>query len=135
MSIQWSVGIDRSPWYYLAVGKDGLRKDSELRKCKGAVLVAERGSEVTRMEVVSKLPVSVFVMVRPYSGHPIKRQGRDTPLVRRIARKWGENGQYYTWILAKGVCDKTVGKPPTSNKEGLGDWMVEPQQTGSPAVT
>ena len=40
VSIQWSVGIDRSPWYYLAGGKDGLRKDSELRKCKGAVLVA-----------------------------------------------------------------------------------------------
>ena len=42
-------------------------------KRKEAVLVAERCSEVTRMEVGSELPVSVFVMVRPYSGHPISK--------------------------------------------------------------
>ena len=35
------------------------------------------------------------------------------PVVCRYARKWGENGQYCPWTLAKGVGDKTVGKPST----------------------
>jgi len=50
----------------------GLRTEEK----RGAVLVAERCSEVTRTAVGSELPVSVDVMVRPYSGHPIKRQGK-----------------------------------------------------------
>ena len=52
-----------------------------------------------------------------------------------IALKWRENGQYYAWILARGVRDKTVGKPPTFSRKGLGNWVEKPRQTGSPAVT
>ena len=91
------------------------------------------------------------------------------PLVAGVARKLGENGQYFAWNLAKGVRDKTVGKPlnrigdryygervamtgwrgVTLSKYrdsltpvatllvlmGLGNWVEEPRQTGSPAVT
>lgn len=58
-----------------------------------------------------------------------------------VARKWGENGQYYARLLAKGLHDKTVGKPPMRWTTGngrecsTGNGVEEPLQTGSPAVT
>jgi hypothetical protein len=56
-------------------------------------------------------------MVRPTLGtrFNIKAMagGLPRPLIAGIARKLGENGQYFAWNLAKGVRDKTVGKPPT----------------------
>jgi anion-transporting ArsA/GET3 family ATPase len=44
-----------------------------------------------------------------YHGTP----GLRAPNTCSVTRKWGENGQYYSWMLAKAASDKTVGKPPT----------------------
>ncbi len=49
-------------------------------------------------------------MVRPTLGTRLYG-AEGGPLVAGVARKLRENGQYFAWNLAKGVRDKTVGKP------------------------
>ena len=45
----------------------------------------------------------------------------------------GEKTVNIVHALAKGLGDKTVGKPPTQQC-GTGNGVEEPRQTGSPAV-
>ena len=47
----------------------------------------------------------------------------------QVGRKWS----ILSMVLAKGVGDKTVGKPPMQQC-GTGNGVEEPRQTGSPAV-
>ena len=63
-------------------------RDSEDRKL---LVVAEYSSEVTPMAVSFESLVSVFVMARPYSGHPIsKASAKDfSVLVRQSLGSYG----------------------------------------------
>ena len=75
-----------------------------------------------------------FVMVRPYSGHPYIRTDRLCQPVRGPVRtQVGRKRSILSRSLAKGMGDKTVGKPPTQQC-GTGNGVEEPRQTGSPAV-